>query len=400
MNSVGIVGTGLAGIRAAEALRSEGFEGRIMIVGDESTAPYDRPPLSKDVLLGKCDLKDISLLDTGAREDLDAEWILGIRAVALDPISKVLTLDDGRALDFDGLVIASGARARRLSGMRDVAGVHTLRTIEDAHRLRDDLSQFRRVVVVGGGFIGAEVASSARSLGNDVTIVESEKTPLLRQLGQVAAEAVSRLHVEHGVRLVTEVSVTAILGEHRVSGVELSDGRILAADVVVVGVGAEPNVEWLRTSGITCDSGVLTDEWCRTDVPYVVAAGDVASYRSRSGSLRIEHWTNARDMPLTAARSLLAEMCGRDAMDGPPYDPLPYVWSDQYGRHLQMAGRPGHGDVLELVSGAFEERWLAVYRHNGEVTGVLGVDTPKEFGHLKRELRSSWARRGTAISSM
>jgi len=400
MTSVGIVGTGLAGIRAAVSLRSEGFDGRIVLVGDESTAPYDRPPLSKDILLGKRDLQNISLLDTGARNDLDAEWLLGSRAVALDPTSKVLTLHDGRALNVDGVVIASGARARRLPGMRDLEGVHTLRTIEDAHRLRDALSHIRRVVVVGGGFIGAEVASSARALGHDVTVIEFEKTPLLRQLGPVAAEAVSRLHVEHGVKLVTGAGVTAILGDHRVEGVELADGRIIAADVVVVGVGAEPNIEWLRTSGISCDNGVLTDEWCRTNVPCVVAAGDVATYRCRSGSLRIEHWTNARDMPITAARSLLADMCGQDATAGPAYDPLPYVWSDQYGRHLQVAGRPGRGDVLELVSGAFDDRWVAVYRNNGEMTGVLAVDTPKEFGRLKRELRSSWARRATAMSSI
>jgi 3-phenylpropionate/trans-cinnamate dioxygenase ferredoxin reductase component len=391
MTTIAVVGTGLAGVRAAEALRTEGYDGRLVLLGEEAEQPYDRPPLSKQVLLGKCESQDIALTDEDLRAVLDAEWLLGTRATALDPDSRALTLADGRTLPADGVVIATGARARTLPGMPRLPGVHTLRTLDDAHRLRADLSRPGRVVVVGGGFIGAEVASSARSLGHEVTIVEYEQRPLMRQLGPDAAGILARLHTDHGVALVTGVRVTGLVGEHGVRAVELSDGRSLPADVVVVGVGAVPNTEWLTGSGVACDNGVLTDERCRTTVPGVVAAGDVAAYRCRGGRLRIEHWTNARDMPVIAAGSLLATLRGQDPTAQPVHDPLPYVWSDQYGVHLQIAGRPGVDDVLELVSGSFDDSFAAVYRRDGEISGVLAVDSPKEFGRLRRDLRSAWS---------
>ncbi|MGW3127386.1 NAD(P)/FAD-dependent oxidoreductase [Streptomyces sp. NPDC001076] len=393
MTTIAVVGTGLAGVRAAEALRAEGHDGRLLLVGEENSQPYDRPPLSKQVLLGTYEAQDIALTDDDLRALLDAEWLLGTRATALDPSSGALALADGRSLRVDGVVIATGARARTLPGMPQLDGVHTLRTLDDAHRLREDLSRPGRVVVVGGGFIGAEVASVARSLGHEVTIVEYEQRPLLRQLGPDAAGVLARLHTDHGVTLVTGVGVTGLLGEHGVRAVALSDGRFLPADVVVVGVGAVPNTEWLAGSGVDCDNGVLTDEWCRTTVPGVVAAGDVAAYRCRAGRLRIEHWTNARDMPVIAARSLLAELRGEDPTTQPVHDPLPYVWSDQYGVHVQIAGRPGADDRLEIVSGSFDDSFTAVYRRDGEIAGVLAVDSPREFGRLRRALRPAWASR-------
>lgn len=254
-----------------------------------------------------------------------------------------------------------------------------------------DVSRPGRVVVVGGGFIGAEVTSSARALGHEVTIVEYEQKPLLRQLGPDTAGILSRLHMDHGVSLVTGVGVAGLVGEEGVRAVELSDGRLLPADVVVVGVGAVPNTEWLTGSGVACDNGVLTDERCRTTVLGVVAAGDVAAYRCRGGRLRIEHWTNARDMPVIAAGSLLATLRGQDATAQPVHAPLPYAWSDQYGVHLQIAGRPGVDDVLELVSGSFGDSFTAVYRRDGEISGVLAVDSPREFGRLRRDLRRAWS---------
>ncbi|MFI6284869.1 NAD(P)/FAD-dependent oxidoreductase [Streptomyces sp. NPDC051018] len=393
MTTIAVVGIGLAGVRAAETLRAGGYDGRLVLVGEETVEPYDRPPLSKQVLSGERDLRDIALTDEDSRAALDAEWLLGVRATALDPVSRTLSLADGRSLSADGVVIATGARARRLPGMPDMGAVHTLRTLDDAHRLRADLSRPGRVVVVGGGFIGAEVASSARGLGHEVTVVECEPMPLARQLGPAAAEILCRLHRDHGVALVTGVGVTGLLGEDSVRAVVLSDGRLLPADVVVVGVGAVPNTEWLAGSGVACDNGVLTDEWCRTTVPGVVAAGDAAAYRCRGGRLRIEHWTNARDMPVTAAGSLVAGFQGQDPAAQPAHDPLPYVWSDQYGVRLQIAGRPAAGDVLELVSGSFDDSFAAVYRNAGEISGVLAVDSAREFGRLRRDLRSAWVSR-------
>ncbi|MFC9223813.1 NAD(P)/FAD-dependent oxidoreductase [Streptomyces hygroscopicus] len=393
MTTIAVVGTGLAGVRAAEALRAEGHDGGLVLIGEESLQPYDRPPLSKNILLGRSDGQDIALTDDDSRSAIGAEWILGVPVTALDPTSRVLTLADGRRLHADGVVIATGARARRLPGMPDMKGVHTLRTLDDARRLREDLSRPGRVVVVGGGFIGAEVASAAHTLGHEVTIVEYERLPLLRQLGPDAAAVLCRLHTDHGVGLVTGVGVTSLLGGEEVRAVKLSDGRSLPADLVVVGVGAEPSTEWLAESGIACDNGVLTDEWCRTTVPGVVAAGDVAAYRCRSGRLRIEHWTNARDMPVTAARTLLSTLRGQDPEGQPAHDPLPYVWSDQYGVHVQIAGRPAAGDTLELVSGSFDGGFAAVYRRDGRISGALAADSPREFGRLKRELRTAWATR-------
>ncbi|WP_413797125.1 NAD(P)/FAD-dependent oxidoreductase [Streptomyces iranensis] len=393
MTKIAVVGTGLAGIRTAEALRAEGYDGRLVLVGEETAEPYDRPPLSKQILLGEYNDQNIALVDSELRAMLDAEWLLGIRATRLDADFRVLSLSDGRTLSVDGVVIATGARARALPGVRDLRGVHTLRTLDDALRLREDLACAGRVVVVGGGFIGAEVAASARALGNEVTIVEHEQVPLLRQLGPEAARVLCRLHTDHGVGLVTGVGVTGLVGRNTVREVALSDGRSLPADVVVVGVGAAPNTEWLSGSGIACDNGVLTDEWCRTSAPGVIAAGDVAAYRCRGGRLRIEHWTNARDMPVSAARSLLATLRGQDPTVLPAYDPLPYVWSDQYGVRLQVAGRPSADDVLELVAGSFDHRFAAVFRRDGKVFGVLAVDSPREFGQLRRDLRTAWATR-------
>ena len=393
MTDVVVVGTGMAGVRAAEVLRQEGFTGTLTLIGAEDCGPYDRPPLSKQVLTGKSDVTDIALLDAATRTGLKATWLTGMHATAFDAGARTVRTSDGRRLTADGLVVATGTRARRLPAAEGWAGVHHLRTFSDARALRDALGVSHRVVVVGGGFIGAEVASVARSLGKAVAMVEVERLPLQRQLGPAAAELLLQLHLRHGVEVVSGTGVEHFDGDHRVREVVLTDGSRLPADLVVVGIGAEPNTEWLTESGIECDNGVLTDEWCRTTIARVVAAGDVAAYRTRTGRLRIEHWTNARDMAAAAARSLLTELAGADVTELPRYDPLPYVWSDQYDRHIQIAGRPAGDDEFDIVGGSVAESFLAVYRRNHAITGVLAVDSPKEFGRIRRELRTRWASR-------
>lgn len=393
MTAIVVAGTGIAGVRAAEVLRQEGYTGALTLIGEEDCEPYDRPPLSKQVLTGKSDIADIGLLDAPTRTGLRADWLTGLRATAFDAGTRTVRTSDGRRLTAHGLVIATGTRARRLPAAEGRVGVHHLRTFSDARALRDELDAAHRVVVVGGGFIGAEVASVAVSLGKAVTMVEAERLPLQRQLGSAGAELLVQLHLLHGVEVVTGTGVERFEGDHRVREAVLTDGRTLPADLVVVGIGAEPNSEWLSASGIECDNGVLTDEWCRTTVARVVAAGDVACYRTRTGRMRIEHWTNARDMAAAAARSLLAELAGEDVTELPRYDPLPYVWSDQYDRRIQIAGRPAGDDEFDIVSGSAAGPFLAVYRRKHAITGVLAVDSPKEFGRIRRELRTLWASR-------
>ena len=393
MTEIVVVGAGIAGLFAAEALRAEGFDGSLTVVGDESEDPYDRPPLSKSVLSGTVDLPDIALTDEEAKVRLGASWLTGVKVIDFDPGARVIKTNDGRRLTADGLVIATGTRARLLPAAEGWTGIHHLRTFTDACSLRDDLDTAEQVVVVGGGFIGTEVASAAATLGKKVTLIAKQRLPLITQLGTTVAQIVHDWHLASGVQILTDTQMEKFGGDGRVGEVILADGRSIPADVVVVGIGAEPNTEWLSQSGIQCDNGVLTDEWCRTTTRGVVAAGDVASYTTRSGRMRVEHWTNAKDMARAAAKTLVAELTGRQAAELPVHDPLPYVWSDQCGRRIQIAGRPVDGDEFEIVSGSSDAQFVGVYRRNGKVAAALGVDSPREFGKLRRQLRESWANR-------
>ncbi|TMR24239.1 NAD(P)/FAD-dependent oxidoreductase, partial [Actinomadura geliboluensis] len=313
---------------------------------------------------------------------LRAEWCLGVTATAFDSRDRRLSLSNKHQLTVAGLVITTGARARRLRGAPE--GVHALRTLDDALRLRADLRTGGHLVVIGGGFVGAEVASSARRLGNEVTMVEAERVPLLSRLGAPAATALARMHKDNGVHVITGRTAQRVIGEKQAYTVLLDDGTRLPADIVVAGVGAAPNVEWLDGSGIGCANGVLTDQWGRTDVPGVVAAGDVANHRGRHGRHRIEHWTNARDMPVTAAKALLAELRGQEIATLPKYDPVPYVWSDQYGSHLQLAGHPHPGDRFTVEEGSLDGPFVATYRRDGSISAVLALDNLKPFALLRR----------------
>lgn len=336
MRAVVVVGASLAGLSAARALRAQGFDGRLVVVGDEPHRPYDRPPLSKEFLAGQADEAALALEADG--EDLGAEWLLGTRAVALDPGTRSVGLADGRTVTADAVVVATGAAARTLPGAAAGPGVHTLRTLDDARALRADLARGGRLVVIGGGFIGAEVASTAYALGLDVTVVEAAPIPLSGPLGEAMGGVVSGLHSDHGVRLLcgTGVRGTGADGEGRVAAVVLADGRRLPADTVVVGVGARPCTEWLAGSGIEIGDGVLCGADGRTSLPAVVAVGDCAAWYDPAAGAhhRVEHWTGALERPAAAVSALLSGGAGGQRAPRPPY-----FWSDQYGVRIQFAGR-------------------------------------------------------------
>ncbi|MGW4302477.1 NAD(P)/FAD-dependent oxidoreductase [Streptomyces sp. NPDC004646] len=382
MRTVTVVGASLAGLYAARELRAQGFEGRLVIVGDEPHRPYDRPPLSKDFLTGRADESVLALTDTEDRTALDAEWLLGVRATGLDPRTRGVRLHTGRTVTTDGVVIATGARARRLPGAAPT-GVHTLRTLDDARVLRAALTGGpRRVVVIGGGFIGAETASSCAVLGHEVTVVEAAPLPLLPQLGPEMAAVCAALHRRAGVRLITGTGVAALRGTRTVTAVDLADGRTLPADLVVTGIGATPNTDWLAGSGLPLRDGVLCDAGGATPLPQVVAAGDVA----RIDGVRSEHWTAATLQPRTAVASLLA---GHTRESGRP---VPYFWSEQYGSRLQFAGSRRDGDTVRTTEGTLTdgapgaEGFLARYERDGRTVAVLAVDRSKPFTRVRREL--------------
>jgi NADPH-dependent 2,4-dienoyl-CoA reductase/sulfur reductase-like enzyme len=379
---VAVVGASLAGLSAARSLRKQGYDGRLVVIGDEVHRPYDRPPLSKEFLAGGIGEADLALEPDG--EDLQAEWLLGARAVGLDATPRAVRLSDGREVRADGIVIATGAAARTLPGMDGLAGVHTLRTLDDSRALRDELSRGGRLVVIGGGFIGAEVASTARALGLDVTIVEAAPTPLAGPLGPDMGRIVSALHADHGVRLLCGVGVKGLSGETRVDAVLMEDGRSIPADIVVVGVGARPCVEWLAGSGVELDDGVKCGADGRTSLAGVVAVGDCASwYDPRAGiHRRVEHWTGARERPDAAVAALLS--WGESEPDLPR---PPYFWSDQYGVKIQFVGNAARADSVTIEEGTADDRnVLAVYRRAGHPVAALGMNQPRLFMRWRKQL--------------
>ncbi|MGW0845838.1 NAD(P)/FAD-dependent oxidoreductase [Streptomyces sp. NPDC002787] len=385
MRTVAVVGASLAGLSAARSLRKQGYDGRLVVIGDEIHRPYDRPPLSKEFLAGTIGEADLALETDG--EDLAAEWLLGTRATGLDRTRRAVRLADGRELRADGLVIATGAAARQLPGSEGLTGVHVLRTLDDARALRDELTRGGRLVVIGGGFVGAEVASTAYALGLDVTVVEAAPTPLAGPLGQAMGSIVSALHADHGVRLLCGVGVKGLSGERKVDAVLLEDGRSIPADLVVVGVGARPCVEWLEGSGVTLDNGVKCGADGRTSLAGVVAVGDCASwYDPRAGlHRRVEHWTGAQERPAAAVATLLAGGAVEPGVPRPPY-----FWSDQYGVKIQFAGHAAGADSVTVEEGAPDDRdVLAVYRREGRPVAVLGMNQPRLFTRWRKQLAAA-----------
>ena len=381
MRSIVVVGASLAGLRAAEELRRAGYDDRLTVVGDEPHLPYDRPPLSKELLAGKWEPEQIALtvLDDGGIDGLDVDWQLGVRATGLDLAGRTLALDDGGTLGFDGLVIATGASPRTLpNGGLD--GIHTLRTLDDCLAIRSVLDAApRRVVVVGAGFIGAEVAATCRGRGIDVTLVEALPVPMERAIGAEIGALTCEVHRDHGVDVRLGVGVDRFEGGDRVERVHLVDGSRIDADIVVVGVGVAPNTGWLEGSGLEIDNGVVCDATTLA-APGVVAAGDVARWPSArfGGLLRVEHWENAVAMGEHAAQRLLRHLDPSD--DAPmPYDPVPWFWSDQYDRKIQLSGFAAGADEMRVVDGSLaERRFAAIYRRDDRIVGVLAMNRPRQ----------------------
>ncbi|MGP3956349.1 NAD(P)/FAD-dependent oxidoreductase [Nonomuraea sp. 3N208] len=409
MRSVCIVGASLAGLLTARALRAQGYDGRLLLVGEEFHRPYDRPPLSKDFLKGVLDEADLALEADG--EDLDAEWRLGVAAVGLDAAARRVTLSDGTFVEADGIVIATGASARRLPGTGGLAGVHTLRTLDDARALRHDLASAKRVVVIGGGFIGTEVAATACDQGLEVTLVEAGKIPLAGVVGAQMAEAIAALHERRGVRLLRGASVTALTGVARVDGVRLADGTLLPADVVVVGIGAVPNIAWLEGSGLRLGDGVICaagggvirdkggapgydesggpagEKGGGTLAPGIVAVGDCAAWFDPALGKhdRCEHWTGARQRAAVAAETLLSGGTARPARPRPAY-----IWSDQFDVKIQFVGQARHADTVVVEEGdPADHSFLAVYRQGERPVAVLGVNQVRLFSRWRRRLETA-----------
>lgn len=372
-STIVVVGASLAGLRAAEALRAESYPGRIVMVGSENHLPYDRPPLSKQFLSGAWGLERLQLRPPEKVEALDLDLRLGYSAVALDVEGHRLEIDDGTTVDFDGLVIATGSHPRMLPETVTAGTERVLRTLEDSIALRDATKDpGTRLVVVGAGFIGAEVAATCTERGSPVTVVEALPVPLERALGEKMGAACAALHTDHGVDLRTGVGVSLLKSDC----VQLEDGTEIDADVVLVAIGVVPATEWLDGSGLEIRDGIVADATLHAS-DNIVVAGDVARWfdEGLGEEVRIEHWTNASEQGSAAARSLLA---GKP--DAKPYIPVPYFWSDQYDVKIQMLGHPSPDDEVVVVDGSIaERRFVALYGRAGRLTGALAFSRPRQL---------------------
>ena len=389
MKTLAIVGSSLAGLSTARAARAEGFDGRLVLVGDESHRPYDRPPLSKDFLGGKIGAEALALED--ADEDLAAEWILGQRAAALDPQGRAVVLEDGRRVEADAVVLATGSTARALPQLAGYENVHTLRTLDDADRLRAELVPGARLLVVGAGLIGAEVASTARAAGADGVILAGAGVPLGRSVGTQMGGVLAGLHAAHGVELVRGARIAGVRADDaRVRSVELADGRIIAADAVLVAVGGEAATGWLASSGIEVGDGVVCDGHGRTSLPGVVARGAGAAGDHPHQGRRPPHGhRNApRSPPPRAVRALLG------TPDEGPAPALPYFWSDQYGIRIQFSGHAELADRVEIEAGdAADHSFLAAYYRGDDPVALLSSAQARLFAKRRRDVERSQHRR-------
>lgn len=377
-----VVGGSLAAVRALQTLRREGHTGPLALVGAEKHwPPYDRPPLSKQVLVGSLDHERTRLR---LASDANLSVLTGRRATSLDLRDSKVALDDGSTVEYEKLIIATGAEPRSLPGTSDLAGAHRLRTLDDSLRLRSDLSRAKRVAVVGAGFIGCEVASACQAMGAEVSLIDVLPLPLA-PLGEVIGTHLAGVIRNSGVHLNLGVAVAGLAGSSRVEGVDLDDGTRIPADVVVMGIGVVPATAWLESSGLTLRDGVVCDSSCLAvgGDQRIAAAGDVARWEHpRAGSIRIEHWTNATEQASHAARALLH---GPDVTGA--FAPVPYFWSDQFGFKLQLIGFCRPGQEVRVIEGSMgENRFVAAYCQDSRVEAVLCVNMPKRLAEWQARM--------------
>ena len=384
LDHVVVVGASLAGLRACETLRSSGFAGAITLIGAEAHQPYDRPPLSKQLLAGIWDVDRVWLRQLQPIDDLGLTTRLGVPATDLDLTARAVVLADDTHVPFDGLIVATGTQPRRLPGQLGVANVHELRTLDDAMSLREVIHRDgARLVVVGAGFIGLEVAATARRAGCAVTVVEAAGAPLLRGAGPDIGPLLAAIHDDEGVAIRCGVNVTGL----RADGVDLGDGSTIAADAIVVGIGVEPATSWLDGAGLRLGDGLVTRPSLSAGPPGVFAAGDVVRWTNPcfGEEMRVEHWTNAGEQGALAATNLLAEAAGGTVVD---LASVPYVWSDQYDHRVQVVGRvtdpDGSPAASEIVLGSVAtRRFVAVYHHDGVIRGALALNLPRPLMKLR-----------------
>jgi NADPH-dependent 2,4-dienoyl-CoA reductase/sulfur reductase-like enzyme len=390
--TVVIVGSSVGGIRTAKALRSQGFTGPVLVIGAEAHLPYDKPPLSKQFLAGAWDQSRITMLTAEDAEQADIELKLGSAAERLDMAGRAVVLADGTRVAYDVLVVATGAAARPSPWSVD-SGVHVVRTLDDTHELARALAATGPVVVVGGGFIGAEVAATAHAAGRDVTIVDPLAAPIGRIVGDDLGAMLAGVHARHGVRTRFGIGVESVEGRAGTLRVTLTDGEMLSAATVVVGIGAIPNDGWLASSGLLIDDGVVCDEFCRTvDHPDVYAVGDVARWRhpGHQEDVRVEHWTNAAEQSACVAHNICHPGTPR------AYAPTEYVWSDQYDWKIQIAGRPNRSALQRIIGDIDGDpaQVAAVYGdRDGLLRGAVTVNWPKALMLCRRMIGA-----GTAVA--
>jgi 3-phenylpropionate/trans-cinnamate dioxygenase ferredoxin reductase subunit len=377
-------------LSATETLRDAGYDGPLTIVDPQSELPPDRPPLSKQVLAGVMEPAAAHQPLAVRLEEFDVDLRLGVGAQALRAGPREVDLSDGTTLAADGIVLACGSSPRELA--TDLAGVHVLRTMSDCLAIRSELEGSpQRVVVVGAGFIGAEVAATCRKRGLEVTMIEAQDRPMQRVMPGEIGDFVTDLHRGEGVDVRLGIGIDALVGGDRVERVRLTDGTVIDADVVIAGIGVSPSVEWLAGSGLDLDNGIMCDEMC-VAAPGIVAAGDVASWHNPlyDEVMRVEQWENAIEQGAYAARRLMA---GDGFVEG-PYAPVPWFWTDQYDRKLQLAGRVAPGDEVAIIEGSLEERrFVAAFRRDDRCVGVLGVNRPRHVVQIRMKMNEplAWA---------
>jgi NADPH-dependent 2,4-dienoyl-CoA reductase/sulfur reductase-like enzyme len=377
-----IVGGSLAGLRAAETLRANDFTGDICVVCSERDSLYDRPPLSKKFLAGEWDTDRIRLRKTEEIDKLNVDWRFATTATALDVANKTIATTNGN-FNYDAAIIATGGIVRRLPNQPNLEGIHTLRTIDDSVALRDELQPGKRLVVIGAGFIGLEAAATARAKGCDVTVLEGLPAPLIRGLGEEMGRLVTRVHADNGVHIRCNVRVEEIAGDQRVTGVRITNeqgqSELVAADIVLVGIGVAPATAWLETSGITINDGVVCDANLQC-APHVFAAGDVARWPNAlftdiEPTMRVEHWTTAAEQGAHAATNALANLNNQPLQ---PYAAVPFFWSDQFTARIQFVGRSTNATDVRVVAGNPDDgKFAAAYFANNRLVGVLGVSLPR-----------------------